>query len=158
MHHFWEKVEKINGKLIPPALVLLLGIIIFELFVHTENLTVELIIKIADYVIISIFVVDLTFLAVKARGVKFFFKNYWLDVIAVFPFVLFSRVVSFFAESGFTIGQAIFHESVEVSKIATKAERFTKIGRGLKLGARMVRLVTKTVPRFSRVKLKHVRA
>ena len=93
MNPFWEKVEKVNSKLIPPALILLLGVIIFELFLHIENHALELAIEIVDYFIIAVFVIDLIFLAIKAKDTKFFFKNYWLDILAIFPFVIFSRFI-----------------------------------------------------------------
>ncbi len=161
MNPFWEKVEKVNSKLIPLALILLLGVIIYELFLHIESYALELAIKITDYFIIAVFVIDLIFLAVKAKSTKFFFKNYWLDILAIFPFVIFSKFIGgifkLFATSEVVIGQAIFHESLEVSKVAVRAERFAKVGRYTKMGARVVRLVTKAVPRFKRRKLKHMR-
>ena len=61
MSSFWEKVEHYNSKLIAPALILLLAIIIYDLFIHSENHTLELIVKIADYMVIAVFVIDLIF-------------------------------------------------------------------------------------------------
>jgi len=161
MNSFWEKVEKVNSKLIPPALILLLGVIIFELFIETESHLLELIIQIADYFIIAVFVVDLIFLAVKAKSTKFFFKNYWLDILAIFPFVIFSKFIGgifkLFATTEVTVGQAILHESLEISKAAVRVERFAKVGRLIQQGARVVRLVSKAIPRFKRRKLKYMR-
>ncbi len=161
MNPFWEKVEKVNSKLIPPALILLLGVIIYELFLHIESHALELAVEIADYFIIAVFVIDLIFLAIKAKDTKFFFKNYWLDIIAVFPFVIASKLVGgvfkLFATSEVVVGQAILHESLEVSKVAVRAERFAKAGRMTRLGARVVRIISKAIPRFKRRKLKHMR-
>ena len=161
MHPLWEKVEKYNGKLIPLALVLLLGVIIYELFFHVENETITLIVHLADYFILTIFVIDLVFLAIKAKTIKFFFKNYWLDILAVFPFILFSRFIGgifkIIASSEFTVGQAILHESLEVSKVTVRAERFAKVGRELRMGARVIRVISKAIPRFKRKKIKHLR-
>jgi hypothetical protein len=161
MNPFWEKVEKVNSKLIPPALILLLGVIIFELFLHIENHALELAIEIVDYFIIAVFVIDLIFLAIKAKDTKFFFKNYWLDILAIFPFVIFSRfiggVFKLFATSEIVVGQAILHESLEVSKVAVRAERFAKVGRFTRMGARALRFISKGIPRFKRKKLKHMR-
>ncbi len=146
MHEFWEKVEHYNAKLIQPALIVLLAVIIFELFIPVENHTIELIVKIADALVIAVFVIDLIFLAKKAKSVKFFFKNYWLDIIAVFPFVLFFKI----AESAYriaiaterlTIGQAILHETVEASK---SAKVLAKSGKVVRMGARILRIVTKS--------------
>lgn len=146
MEEFWEKVEHYNAKLITPALIVLLGIIIFELFLHVENHTIELIVKIADALVITVFVIDLIFLAHKARSVRFFFKRYWLDVIAVFPFVLFFRVIESayrvaLATERLTLGQAILHETVEASK-STKV--LAKSGKVVRIGARILRVVTKS--------------
>ena len=146
MHPFWEKVEHYNAKLIPFALVLLLGIIIFELFIHIENHTVELMVKIADALVITVFIIDLLFLAKKAKSVKFFFKHYWLDILAVFPFVIFFRVLESaykvaLATERLTLGQAILHETVEASK-STKL--LAKSGKVVRIGARLLRVVTKS--------------
>lgn len=146
MHDFWEKVEHYNAKLITPALVVLLAVIIFELFIHVENHTIELIVKIADALVIAVFVIDLIFLAKKAKSVKFFFKNYWLDIIAVFPFVLFFRLAEStyriaIATERLTIGQAILHETVEASK---SAKVLAKSGKFVRIGARLLRIVTKS--------------
>ncbi len=165
MHPFWEKVEHLNHRLILPAIILLLFVIIFELFIHTENHTLELAVTITDYLIIAVFVIDLIFLGIHAKNVKFFFKNYWLDLLAVFPFALMFGIIGEFSrifrasEEVVGVGQAIFHEGVEVTKATARAERFLKIGRGVKIGARVLRVVSKTrlFTRFHRRKLKHVR-
>ena len=165
MHPFWEKVEHLNHRLIFPAIILLLFVIIFELFIHVENPKLELAVTIADYIVIAIFVFDLIFLAIHAKSTKFFFQNYWLDIIAVFPFALTFGIIGEFSrifrasEEAVGVGQAIFHEGVEVTKAAARAERIFKVGRGVKIGARVVRIVSKTklFTRFHRRKLKHVR-
>lgn len=172
MHPFWEKVEHYNSKLILPAIGLLLLVIIYELLtyfevIYFENHLLELSLEVIDYLIITIFVIDLIFLAIKAKSTKFFFQNYWLDILAVFPFVLASKAIGgifrIFALAELEVGQAILHESLEVSKVTAEAEKVAKVekaaklGRGIKFGARIVRIFSKTVPRFKRKKLKHVR-
>ncbi len=168
MHKFFEKVEHYNAKLIPYAIVALLIIIIMELFVHTENHTVELILHIADMIVIGIFVIDLIFLAIHARSIQYFFRNYWLDIIAVFPFALMLRSASevakiikageFAAILGFgqtvSTSQAILHESVELSKAAAESEKLsklTRVGKEIKISARILRILTKS-KFFSRFK------
>lgn len=146
---FWEKIEHYNAKLIPFALVLLLGIIIFELFLHIENHAVELGILIADYIVIAIFVVDLIFLAYKARTVKFFFKSYWLDILAVVPLVLVFTVVgriyrAIAAAGKVTIGQAIFHEALEARKGISVLGRSGRFAKYVKIVVRGIRIVTKS--------------
>ena len=146
MHPFWEKVEQYNAKLINPALMVLLVIIIYELFFQVENYAIELFFNIADTIVVTIFVIDLIFLAHRTRSVKFFFKKYWLDVVAVFPFMLLFRVLESvyliaLATERLTLGQAVLHETVEASK-STKI--FLKSGKLVRIGARIIRLVTKS--------------
>ncbi|MBI2665370.1 hypothetical protein HYX12_01985 [Candidatus Woesearchaeota archaeon] len=125
MDRFWKKVEKYNRKLIPFALVFLLVIIIIELFVHVKSHVLELAIKIVDYVIITIFLIDLIFLAIHSKNARFFFKNYWLDILAVFPFSLVFNIVdriyrSFAIAEQLAVSQAILHESLEAEKVIAK--------------------------------------
>ncbi len=172
MNRWWEKVEHYNNQLIPYALVLLLLIIIvelaeqFELF-HLESPAFTLTIHIMDYIIIAIFVIDLIFLAKKSKDARFFFRNYWLDILAVFPlnllFTAIGRIYELFAEAErIVLGQAILHETVEVEKIAVKESRLVaeegkviaregkllarsgKIARFVRIAARGLRLITKS--------------
>ncbi|MDO8657088.1 MAG: hypothetical protein Q7K45_07690 [Nanoarchaeota archaeon] len=144
MHPFWKKVEEINGKLIPAALVLLLGIIILELFVHVEDPNLKLGMEIADGIVVTIFVIDLIFLAIAAKSAKFFFKNYWLDLIAVLPLNLIFRLLTPFfrglalAEEA-VVGQRLLHESVEAERLAKEG----RLLRYLRVGVRIVRVVAK---------------
>lgn len=149
MHPFWEKVEHYNARLITPALVVLLGIIIYELFLHVENHAVELAFKIADALVITVFIIDLIFLAHKAKSVKFFFKKYWLDIIAVFPFILFFSFVNsvyraVIATERLVIGQAILHETVEAGRGAKVLAESGKFARVIRIAARSLRLITKS--------------
>src|SRR3989338_11490566 len=93
MHVFFKKIEDYNRKLIPAALILLLVIIVLELFVHIENPIVKIVVQILDGLIIAIFVVDLIFLAIHSKNTRFFFRNYWLDILAIFPFAVVFNVV-----------------------------------------------------------------
>lgn len=159
MKKFWEKVEHYNIKLIPYALVILLGIIVMELFVHSENHYVELAIEIGDYFVLVVFVIDLIFLAIKARSTSFFFKHYWLDLLAVFPFSLIfsgiSRIYAGVAEAErLLIGQSILHEAVETEKIIAKESKLLRIVRVM---VRSLRLITKS-RLFTQFHEKHHRA
>jgi|APSaa5957512622_1039677.scaffolds.fasta_scaffold90731_1 hypothetical protein len=159
MHKFWEKLEHYNAKLIPPAIVILFGIIIFELFLHIENHTIETIVHVLDVFVIAVFVIDLTFLAIKAKGVKFFFKKYWLDILAIFPFTfVFGAVAKLYrglqATQRLILGQAILHESLEARKGVQALARSGRIGRFIRIGARSIRVITKS-RLFTKVKAKH---
>lgn len=144
-----EKVEHYNAKLIPFALVVLAAIIIYELFLHYENHTLELAVKILDGLVIAVFVIDLIFLAVRAKNARFFFRNFWLDILAIFPFSLFFEMVNALyrvvvATERIAIGQAIAHETLEVSKEARVLSKSGKAARVIKMIARLVRIVTKS--------------
>ncbi|MEK6863192.1 MAG: ion transporter [Nanoarchaeota archaeon] len=149
MHPFWEKIEHYNRKLITPALILLLGIIIYELFFHAENQALELAVEITDALVIAVFAIDLVFLAIRSRSAKFFFKNYWLDVLAVFPFVLFFNFINslyraIVVTEQLAVGQALLHETVEVGREAKGLSKGGKIARFLRIAARILRVVTKS--------------
>lgn len=144
MHPFWKKVEEINGKLIPPALVLLLGIIILEVVVHIEDSRAKLGLEIADGLVIVVFVIDLIFLAIAAKSAKFFFRNYWLDLLAVLPLNLLFRVLSPLFRGAVVaeevvVGQKLFHESVEAERLAKEG----RLLRYVRVGVRALRIVAK---------------
>ncbi len=144
MRRFWKKVEEINGKLIPLALVLLLGIIILELFVQVQDPLAKLGVEIADGIVVAIFVIDLIFLAIAAKSAKFFFRNYWLDLLAVLPLNLLFRVLSPLFRGAVVaeevvVGQKLFHESVEAERLAKEG----RLLRYIRVGVRALRIVAK---------------
>jgi len=152
---FWEKVEHYNAKLIPLALLILLIIIVLEILgyfyesIHHFVENYHTIMVSADYIIIAIFIVDLIFLAIKAKTIKFFFKSYWLDIIAVIPLVLLFTVLSrvwrvVSAAGQVTIGQAILHESLEARKGVSALTRSQKFAKYIRMGARSIRVITKS--------------
>jgi hypothetical protein len=63
------------------------------------------------------------------------------------------------SEEAIGVGQAIFHEGLEAEKAVVRSEKFVKIGKTLRVGARMARVLSKThmFTRFHRKKLKHMR-
>jgi len=145
----WGKIEHFNSKLIPFALILLLLVIIYELFLHQENDALNRIFLLIDYLVILIFVVDVIFLAARSRSVKFFLKHYWLDILAVFPFGFFFSLAEKFYRAVATsekivIGQALFHETIEVRKGVAELSKAQKISRYLKIAARSLRVITKS--------------
>tara|TARA_Y100000310_G_C20411049_1_gene681999 strand:- start:189 stop:749 length:561 start_codon:yes stop_codon:yes gene_type:complete len=155
MNKFWEKVEHVNAKLIPYAILALLVVIILEVggnwsktiydFAHHYHTYI----LILDYIVIGIFVVDLIFLGIKAKSVKFFFKSYWLDLLAVIPlaigFTIASKMWRAVAAVGQVgIGQAILHETLEARKGISAIGRTQKVAKYIRVGARSLRVVTKS--------------
>ncbi len=165
MDKFWEKIEHYNTKLIPYCIVLLLVIIVAEVFLTIENETIHLTLKITDYIIIAIFVIDLIFLAIKAKrqghSVSYFIKKYWLDILAVFPFGIVIEEIGrgyrlFAATESVALGQGIVHESLELTKATSRAEKIVKISRGVRIGARLTRVISKGsgIIRFKRKQIR----
>lgn len=141
MKRWMHKIEVIVDKAIPPALIVLLAVIILDLgfpeFVEAHHLHIY--ITIADYAIIGLFVVDLIFKYNRTRHIHKFLRKYWLDIIAVFPFFLLFRLfevaagaLSFVASESAQTIQAIVHESLEVEKegarLLRESEKFAKEG------------------------------
>jgi len=154
---FWNKVEHYNGKLILPCIGLLLIIIVIEVFIHPTDERIKLGIKIADMFVISVFVIDLIFLYKRAHeqghNWKFFIRKYWLDILAVLPFGLIAEgigktAIAVTAAEKVTLGQGVIHESLELSK----AEKIAKVAREIKIGARVIRIISKSnqIERFKR--------
>ena len=161
----WKKIEHYNGKLIPFCIVALLGIIILEIFIHTENESIKRVIKIADIIIISIFLIDLTFLYIKARkqghGPLYFIQKHWLDILAVLPFGLVAEgigksAVAITAAEQVTLSQGVVHESIEISKAASRTEKIAKVTKTAKIGTRIIRVISKS-PQFVRFKRKVIK-
>ncbi len=133
-----EKAERLNSKLIIPSIVVLMIVIVYDLFFHTTYPAISLMIRILDSTVLVVFITDLFFLALKAKSTTFFLKNYWLDILAVFPFSLIFRVVSQFSEAislteRVALSQTIVHEGLEVEREAAaiskggKATRFLRV-------------------------------
>jgi hypothetical protein len=121
-YHF---IERLVDYLIPPSLVVLLGIIIIELFFHDIADTYHTLVITLDYIVVGIFVFDLYFKYQRIRNVEKFLKEAWLDILAVFPFFLLFRIfgpllfISDISKEAKEV-QLIFHESLELSKSGSK--------------------------------------
>ena len=88
MKRWLHRVEVIVDKAIPYLVLLLIFIIVGEFAFHDFMSQYKLYVHIADYTIIGSFVIDLVFKFYRIRKVKLFIKKYWLEIIAVFPFIL----------------------------------------------------------------------
>lgn len=122
-------------RAIPYALILLAGIIIINIFFKEFAEHYALYLEIGDYAIISLFIVDLGFKYNRIRNFKTFFKECWIDIIAVFPFVLVFRLVEevvFLARFSAEVkeGQSILHTIVqgreEFAKLFGESEKLIK--------------------------------
>ncbi|MBI2151125.1 hypothetical protein HYU21_00140 [Candidatus Woesearchaeota archaeon] len=159
MHKYWERLEHYNSQLVPYAVALLLVLIFIELVVHPQNKAAVIIIEIFDLLVLMVFVIDLSFLAIKAKTTSFFFKHYWLDLLVLFPFGLFFAITArlartaFFAES-FLMGQTVAHEGLEVRKGVSALARTGRLAKLSRIIARGFRFILHT-DIFSRFHQKH---
>ena len=153
----YKKIEKIVDKLIPYSIIILLLIIIKDIFFPHYLEEYHIYIKILDYLIITLFVIDLIFKYHSAKNFKIFLKTSWLDILAVFPFYLIIRVVEeailiFRLSESLETTQKILHETLaisgesgkvlreleEASKVASEVEKSGKVSR-LRLFTRLFR-------------------
>jgi hypothetical protein len=107
-----------------------------------------------DYIIVFFFVVDLVFKWFKTKNVRKFFKLYWLDMIAVFPFYLafraYEQVAAIFAvgEQVAESGQKVAHEAVLLreARLIQEAEKLameTRIAKEAELLAKEARITAR---------------
>jgi hypothetical protein len=103
-----------------------------------------------DWVVVFFFVVDLVFKWFKTKNVRKFFKLYWLDIIAVFPFYLafraYEEVAAIFraGEEISATGQKVAHEAVLVREVrliqeAEQLAKEAKVAREAELASRGIR-------------------
>ena len=153
MKKWAHKIEVMVDHLIPYALVILLVLIILEVFYYDVVEPYHLYIEIGDFTIIFIFIVDLGFKYVRAKSIPKFFRESWLDIIAVLPAFIMLRLLEVFATiSRIEILTSTTHGALETGakwtrvvqevEEAGKASRFAVAERFLKTIAR--------IPRFAK--------
>ena len=145
----YDRIHDITDKLVGPALVVILFVILFEIFLPDVAHQYHSIILVADYAAITIFVVDLTFKFKRASEWESFLKDYWLEIIAIMPgFIVFRILDTFF----------VITRSAELSQdaihLATRSERLAALAGGGEL-SRVARLERASVgiartPRLAR--------
>ncbi|MFC1723143.1 hypothetical protein ACFL0V_03315 [Nanoarchaeota archaeon] len=136
MKRWMHKIEHIVDKLIVPMLLLLIVIIVLDLGFPEIAHHYHTYILIGDYLVITVFILDLVFKWIRVKNIPIFFRKYWLDILAVFPFFILFRAFEGFAglmSLRFTEGaqtvQSMVHTGLEVEKEGVKvAEVVTKEG------------------------------
>lgn len=138
MKKWYKAIEVLIDRLVPFAVIFLLGILIIEFFFHEIADSYHTSISIIDYIILGIFTLDLIFKYLRIRKWKKFFKECWLDIIAIFPFFLIFRVFEsflIFTELPKEIRQfqLVLHTGSQITeesaKIIREAEEAGKISR-----------------------------
>ncbi|MFH1063571.1 MAG: hypothetical protein V1729_00655 [Candidatus Woesearchaeota archaeon] len=151
-----HKIEVLVDKIIPYCLVLLLAIITLDLgfkeFVEAHHLHPYILG--ADYIVIGVFVVDLIFKYMRTKHLKDFFRKFWLDILAVFPFFLVFRAFEFAIGAWGQTAQSILHESLEIekegAKVLREGEKFLKEGSRVVQEAEKIGKIGTRTSRFTR--------
>ncbi len=127
MHWLLERIEKRVDDLIPYALLVLLVIVILEFTINTARY--DKLIQIIDDIILGIFTLDLCFKYYRIKTTALFFRTYWLELIAVFPFYLLIRAYTALIElsRGVEETQKVLHEAALI-----KEARFLEEGKVLR--------------------------
>lgn len=156
---FLKEVELIVDISIPYLLILLTFLIIIEFSLTGAAEKYSLFFDIFHGIIIFIFVLDLIFKYQRTRTLKQFFKHYWLDILAVFPFYLFFRLfeqvaVLFRLSEVAQESQKVLHEGLEIEKVVAKEAQ--EVEKGSKFLPRLLRTLQRS-PRFlkARIFFKH---
>lgn len=153
MKKWLHQIEIIVDKSIPYLVLLLLFIIIGEFAFHNFMQEHRTLVNISDYVIVGFFVIDLAYKFYRIRNVKLFFKKYWLEVIAVFPFILIFRLfeelfIVFRLTGPIEEGQKVLHSVAEIGRIGDEQkiirelqslERETRVFRSIEEGTKLSR-------------------
>lgn len=138
-----SKLDKIIQLLIPPSLVLLLVLTIYELF-YGVSAVMAWFIDIFDICVIIIFAIDLYYRWFETPHLLKYIKKHYLDIIATIPYNLI-----FFGLEGLSLIKALrgVRFITQMARMARFA-RYTRFLRLLRFGAR--------APRFLRFR-KHVK-
>jgi len=150
MHPYLKTVEKVADRLIPVALLAVLGIVILELFFTETAHHYDLWINFADFLVILIFAVDLSFKFHRASTWEGFLKEHWLEIIAIMPFFYFFRLIEAVRiASTAEIGQETAHlaEGARSGRV-TEFFRSANIAKSGRFG-RLVRFSSRA-PRFAK--------
>jgi len=123
MKEWLHKVELFVDAIIPYLVILLAIIIVIEIFFKRIAESYHLFFDILDYTIIAFFVIDLVFKWLRIRKFKKFLQMCWLDILAIFPFVLLFRVIEeaillFRISEEIKDIQSVFHVAAELKKEA----------------------------------------
>lgn len=150
MHPYLEDIEWTADKLIVPALFVVAVILAVELFLPELAHEYHSLINYADYAVILVFAVDLSFKLCEASTWEGFLRDYWLEIIAITPFFLVFRTIEFLRVlSGADLSQDAAHlaEGLRSGRL-TEMFRTTEAMRSTRF-ARFIRPISRS-PRLAR--------
>jgi len=119
MKEFWKRIEILFDKLIVPALVVLLIIVVADIFFTEFKYKHEIYFLYADIAVITVFVGDLSFKFKRAKNWQGFLKKEWLEILAVIPFFWIFRLV----ESVVRVGELL----QEIIHLVARGGRFVRL-------------------------------
>jgi len=160
MNRYLHKLEVLVDKAILPAIAVLLAILITEIFYKETAHHYETLIHYADIGIVSLFVLDLAFKYNRVRKIPKFIRLYWLDILAVFPFILLFRafeglyglISASEAIGQFGTAQQVLHEGLEIEKEAVKiSESISKVTKEGEIAAKEATRVIKEIEQTGKI-------
>ena len=147
----WDSIRKWADRLVGPALVIILVVILLEIFLPDLAHKYHTAILVADYSAIGVFVVDLGFKFQRASKWENFLREYWLEIIAIMPgFILFRVLDTFFVITrSAELGQDAIHLATRSERLAaiagsgelSRAARFERVTLGFARTPRLARAV-----------------
>lgn len=154
--HSLKAIERFVDKSIPWVLIALAIVIILDnpLWSLVDLHEYEIPVLIFDTIVVLFLVADLVFKWFHIKNVKKFFRYYWLEIIAVFPFYLVFRVYIFAAEIARAgeEAQRIFHEAILTREAALiKEARFVAEAEATLREARPFTRLLRSISRFFRL-------
>jgi len=129
------KLRETVELLIPPSVVILLFLTIYELFFGFTK--ASYIIDIYDLYIIILFIIDLTYKYKEEKNTLIFIKKYWLDILATIPFNFI-----FYGIEGWSLTQTA--KAGRPALIALKILRTGRIFRIMRVLTRLPRFIQLT--------------
>jgi len=125
MRGFWKQVEQFFDRMIVPALLMILIIVVADIFFTDVKYSYEQYFFYADLFVIGTFVGDLSFKFKRAASWKGFLRNEWLEIIAIVPFFWIFRLV----ESIVRIGELV----QEIIHIIARGGRLVRLAAAFKV-------------------------
>src|SRR3989344_7601011 len=142
LHH----IEVMVDAIIPYLLIILAVVLICEIFAAAFFAPYAFAVEIYDWIVVSVFALDLFFKYLRVRNIPKFVKRYWLDIIATLPAFLILRTVEGMAALGKLLRfqeelqqpQVIVHEGLMIQRQAVRiieeSERFGEVSRFERFG------------------------
>jgi len=148
MNSFWKKVELFFDKLIVPALLVLLVIVIADIFFTEMKYQYEAQFLYAEVLVVAVFVGDLSFKFKRAASLKGFIREEWLEIIAIIPFFWVFRLVETVVRVGELV-QEIIHIFARGTRLARFFAAFGLVGSRHEVFKKFLRKLTRS-ERFDR--------